>query len=59
VAGMGGVGKTELAMKYAYQHEANYPGGICWFNARQGNIGVKYSEGIKVLDFRFNPKSKI
>jgi hypothetical protein len=25
VAGMGGVGKTELAIKYAKEHEADYP----------------------------------
>ncbi|GAB1544215.1 hypothetical protein NUACC21_68910 [Scytonema sp. NUACC21] len=29
VAGMGGVGKTELAIQYIKQHEADYAGGIC------------------------------
>jgi Effector-associated domain 10/NB-ARC domain len=38
VAGMGGVGKTELAIKYAKEHEADYPGGICWLNAREANL---------------------
>jgi hypothetical protein len=38
VAGMGGVGKTELAIKYAREHQANYPGGICWLNAIAQNV---------------------
>jgi hypothetical protein len=38
ISGMGGVGKTELATQYARQHEANYPGGICWLTARESNL---------------------
>ncbi|NER92628.1 MAG: tetratricopeptide repeat protein [Symploca sp. SIO1B1] len=30
VAGMGGVGKTELALQYAWRHRQEYQGGICW-----------------------------
>jgi tetratricopeptide (TPR) repeat protein len=41
VAGMGGVGKTELAIRYARQHEADYPGGICWLNARESNLAAE------------------
>ncbi|HAJ63670.1 MAG TPA: tetratricopeptide repeat protein, partial [Cyanobacteria bacterium UBA8543] len=41
VAGMGGVGKTELAIRYARQHEADYPGGICWLNARDSNLAAE------------------
>lgn len=33
VAGMGGLGKTELALQYAYQYLTDYPGGICWLEA--------------------------
>lgn len=40
VAGMGGVGKTELAIKYAREHEADYPGGICWLSARDANLAA-------------------
>ncbi len=40
VAGMGGVGKTELAVKYAREHTNDYPGGVCWLNARNGNIAA-------------------
>jgi tetratricopeptide (TPR) repeat protein len=38
VAGMGGVGKTELAIKYAREHQDDYPGGICWLSAREANL---------------------
>ncbi len=41
IAGMGGIGKTELAIKYAHQHENDYPGGICWLNARDGNLATE------------------
>ena len=40
VAGMGGVGKTELATQYARKHEADYPGGICWLNARESDLAA-------------------
>nr|WP_248277142.1 tetratricopeptide repeat protein [Brasilonema octagenarum] len=38
---MGGVGKTELATQYARQHQADYPGGICWLNARESNLAAE------------------
>jgi tetratricopeptide (TPR) repeat protein len=41
VAGMGGVGKTELAIRYARDHEGDYPGGICWLNARESNLAAE------------------
>ena len=28
--GMGGVGKTELALQYALRYGDDYPGGVCW-----------------------------
>ncbi|AFZ25223.1 Tfp pilus assembly protein PilF [Cylindrospermum stagnale PCC 7417] len=40
VAGMGGVGKTELATRYAKTHQADYPGGICWLTAREANLAA-------------------
>jgi hypothetical protein len=41
VEGMGGVGKTELAIQYTQQHAASYEGGICWLFAREFNIGTQ------------------
>jgi hypothetical protein len=40
VAGMGGVGKTELAVKYAREHINDYSGGVCWFSVRSSNIAT-------------------
>lgn len=43
VEGMGGVGKTELAIQYSMLHLQlqNYPGGICWLQAREQDIGLQ------------------
>jgi tetratricopeptide (TPR) repeat protein len=45
VQGMGGIGKTELALQYSRHHyeQGTYPGGVCWFQARdeQRNIGTQ------------------
>ncbi|RUS94805.1 tetratricopeptide repeat protein [Trichormus variabilis] len=40
VAGMTGVGKTELASHYSHKHESEYPGGICWLDARGENLAA-------------------
>jgi hypothetical protein len=36
VAGMGGLGKTELAIQYCNENLESYSGGICWLFARGG-----------------------
>ncbi|MEH2303211.1 MAG: tetratricopeptide repeat protein [Nostoc sp.] len=41
ISGMSGVGKTELATQYARQHQADYPGGICWLNARESDFAAE------------------
>ncbi|MBD2595056.1 tetratricopeptide repeat protein [Nostoc spongiaeforme FACHB-130] len=41
VAGMGGVGKTELATQYAQQNLQNYPGGVCWLSAQGIDVGIQ------------------
>ncbi|WP_293363204.1 tetratricopeptide repeat protein [Microcoleus sp. CAWBG52] len=37
IGGMGGIGKTELALQYALKHlnENTYLGGVCWLQAQQ------------------------
>ncbi|AOY81084.2 tetratricopeptide repeat protein [Moorena producens JHB] len=41
IAGMGGVGKTELALQYALKNQHNYPGGLCWFPVRGADLGTQ------------------
>ncbi|NEP55856.1 MAG: tetratricopeptide repeat protein [Symploca sp. SIO2G7] len=41
ITGMGGIGKTEIAIQYAAQYSDDYPGGICWLNGRQSNLLVQ------------------
>ncbi|MDT7808606.1 MAG: hypothetical protein QOJ70_2419 [Acidobacteriota bacterium] len=33
--GLGGLGKTQLAVEYAYRHSDDYPNGVIWLNADQ------------------------
>lgn len=33
--GLGGLGKTQLAVEYAFRHKDDYPGGVIWLNADQ------------------------
>ncbi|MEL4898007.1 NB-ARC domain-containing protein [Crocosphaera sp. Alani8] len=41
VSGMGGIGKTELAVQYALQYQEEYTGGICWLQVRGADIGTQ------------------
>ncbi|WP_442949073.1 tetratricopeptide repeat protein [Nostoc sp.] len=43
IAGMGGVGKTELATQYARRYKQDY-GGIAWFNDRESNLAAEVLE---------------
>ncbi|MBD1917339.1 MULTISPECIES: NB-ARC domain-containing protein [Cyanophyceae] len=49
--GMGGIGKTELALQYAQHHrdQGTYPGGICWLQARDQDVAsqiVRFAETV-------------
>jgi WD40 repeat protein len=35
LTGMGGIGKTQLAVEYAYRHQADYPDGVFWINGAE------------------------
>ena len=50
VEGMGGVGKTELAIQYSllYLQSRKYPGGICWVQARDSNIGSQIANFARI-----------
>ncbi len=41
IEGMGGVGKTELAIQYAQRFASSYLGGVCWLSARDFNVGTQ------------------
>ncbi|MHC5746069.1 MAG: NB-ARC domain-containing protein, partial [Nostoc sp.] len=41
IAGMGGVGKTELALQYAIKHRETYKGGLCWLLPKTGDVGIQ------------------
>jgi hypothetical protein len=41
IAGMGGVGKTELALQYALNYKQSYQGGICWLQAKNTDVGAQ------------------
>ncbi len=55
ISGMGGIGKTELALQYAIaQFQAgNYPGGICWLRARDQEVATQITSFAQVK-FRFD-----
>ncbi len=44
IAGMGGIGKTELALQYALTHQDDYPGSLCWFSVRGQNLVTQIIE---------------
>jgi tetratricopeptide (TPR) repeat protein len=44
IAGMGGVGKTELALQYAADHHGDYPAGLCWFSPRASDVSTQILE---------------
>ena len=38
ICGLGGVGKTSLAVEFLCRHEGEYPGGIFWISGEKNNV---------------------
>ena len=51
VAGMGGVGKTELAIQYAKQYLKNYQGGVCWLSVQGIDVRIQI---FRFFELKFN-----
>jgi len=50
IKGMGGIGKTELALQYAQHHlqHDTYPGGVCWFSVRDLDLGTQITNFARI-----------
>ena len=48
LSGMGGSGKSELALEYAWEYIDDYSGGICWLNVRDRNLATKIIQFIQL-----------
>jgi tetratricopeptide (TPR) repeat protein len=59
VTGMGGIGKTELALRYGWKHrQESYPGGVCWLSERGQDLAsqiISYSQ----IQFNLNIPSEL
>jgi tetratricopeptide (TPR) repeat protein len=55
IAGMGGIGKTELALQYAQAHwqQGTYAGGVCWLQACQVVLDayISLDVGTQIVQF--------
>ena len=50
LTGMAGIGKTQLAVEYAFRHRDAYPGGVFWINAAE-----PLAQGFAQLGKRLQP----
>jgi WD40 repeat protein len=51
LTGMGGIGKTQLAVEYAYRYRQTYPDGIFWVNASE-----PLAQGLAQIGGRLRPE---
>ena len=52
LTGMGGIGKTQLAVEYVYRRKDDYPGGIFWVNAAE-----PLAQGLARVGARLRPET--
>jgi hypothetical protein len=52
LTGMGGIGKTQLAVEYVYRHKNDYPGGIFWVNAAE-----PLAQGLAQIGAKLRPET--
>lgn len=58
IVGMGGIGKTELAIQYALKFQEFYQGGICCFELRKNiDLGTQIVEYARTINL--NPPEKL
>ncbi|WP_265035660.1 NB-ARC domain-containing protein [Wolbachia endosymbiont (group A) of Agelastica alni] len=48
IGGLGGIGKSELARKYAYEYRKHYDGNVVWVNAE--NFGIMKNSFLKLAE---------
>ncbi|MDR3131797.1 MAG: ankyrin repeat domain-containing protein [Rickettsiales bacterium] len=60
IGGLGGIGKSELARKYAYEYRKDYDGNIIWINAEtQGSLEESFKGLAEELNKRLLESPKI
>jgi WD40 repeat protein len=59
LVGLGGIGKTQLAVEYAHAHRDDYPGGVFWLNAINPLL-IEFSDLAEKLEMsdRDTPRDK-
>lgn len=58
ISGMGGVGKTELALQYAHAYKHLYEGGVCWLQGKGTDIGTQIVQFARSR-LRLNPSEDL
>ncbi|MEM7760116.1 MAG: tetratricopeptide repeat protein, partial [Cyanobacteria bacterium P01_A01_bin.40] len=58
ISGMGGIGKSELALQYALTYQDNYQGSLCWFSMRGKDLVTQIIEFAGIYFNIFPPKER-